>query len=95
MNIPIPAFSLVILIGPPGAGKSTFARRHFTNTQVVSSDQCRELVNDNARDQSATGQAYEILHAIVRARLQNRRLTVVDATNLRHGTPRRPAGDGP
>ncbi|HEX7069901.1 MAG TPA: polynucleotide kinase-phosphatase, partial [Rhodothermales bacterium] len=79
----IPDFALVLLIGPSGAGKSTFAARHFLDTEVVSSDECRGLVADDENDQDATVPAFELLQFIVEKRLQYRRLTVVDATNLR------------
>ncbi|MCI0395688.1 MAG: polynucleotide kinase-phosphatase [Chloroflexi bacterium] len=82
MNIAIPEFSLVILIGPTGSGKSTFARQHFLPTEVISSDFCRALVADDANDQSATQDAFDLLHTIVAKRLAGKRLTVVDATNV-------------
>lgn len=82
MNIHVPAFSLVLLVGPTASGKSTFARQHFSNTEIVSSDHYRGVVTDDPTDQSATEQAFELVHSIVAMRLKNRRLTVVDATNL-------------
>lgn len=83
MNLTIPELSLVVLIGPSGAGKSTFARRVFRPTEVVSSDFCRGLVSDDENDQSATVEAFEVLHFIAAKRLQAGRLTVVDATNVK------------
>src|SRR6202012_2598918 len=81
MKISIPELSLVLLIAPSGSGKSSFGRKHFLPTEVVSSDFCRGLVSDNENDQSATGDAFDLLHAIIRKRLARGRLTVVDATN--------------
>ncbi|MEU5234035.1 AAA family ATPase [Streptomyces anulatus] len=83
----LPAGALGALIGPPGAGKSTFARQHFKPTEIVSSDFCRALVADDENDQSATGDAFEVLHLIVDKRLARGRLTVIDATNLRDDRP--------
>jgi protein phosphatase len=74
--------SCVLLIGPSGSGKSTFARRHFRTTEVLSSDFCRALVCDDEANQAATDDAFELLHLIVAKRLQRRRTTVVDATNV-------------
>jgi len=82
MNITLPELSLVLLIGPSGSGKSSFGRKHFLATEVISSDFCRGLVSDNENDQSATGDAFDLLHAILRKRLARGRLTVVDATNV-------------
>ncbi|MBW8735298.1 MAG: AAA family ATPase, partial [Asticcacaulis sp.] len=42
--ITIPQLSLVLLVGPSGSGKSSFARKHFLRTEVISSDYCRGLV---------------------------------------------------
>ncbi|MEZ5123273.1 MAG: methyltransferase domain-containing protein [Solirubrobacterales bacterium] len=44
---------LVVLIGPSGSGKSSFAGKHFAATEVISSDFCRGLVADDENDQSA------------------------------------------
>src|ERR1700723_2253210 len=82
MNIPLPDLALVLLIGPSGSGKSSFGRKHFLPTEVVSSDFCRALVSDNENDQSATDDAFDLLHEIIRKRLARGRLTVVDATNV-------------
>jgi protein phosphatase len=81
-ELTIPELSLVVLIGASGAGKSTFAARHFTPTEVVSSDFCRGLVSDDANDQSVTADAFDVLHFVAGKRLALGRLTVVDATNV-------------
>lgn len=82
-RIEMPELGLVVLCGASGSGKSTFARRHFAPTEVVSSDRCRALVGDDETDQSVTAAAFELLHAIVDKRLEIGRLTVVDATNTK------------
>jgi protein phosphatase len=78
----IPELSLVVLIGASGSGKSSFARKHFKPTEILSSDVCRGLVSDHENDQTATKEAFEILHFIGSKRLARGRLTVVDATNV-------------
>src|SRR5215467_4158378 len=82
MKLAIPELALVALIGPSGACKSTFARKHFRPTEVVSSDFCRGLVSDDENSQAATKDAFEVLHFIAAKRLAAGRLTVVDATNV-------------
>jgi protein phosphatase len=82
MKLFIPEFSLVILIGASGSGKSTFARKHFKATEVLSSDLCRGLVSDDENDQQATKDAFEVLHFVAAKRLAAGKLTVVDATNV-------------
>jgi protein phosphatase len=78
----IPDLCLVTLIGISGSGKSTFAARHFAATEVISSDFCRALVSDDENDQSATRDAFEVLHFIAGKRLAAGRLTVIDATSV-------------
>ncbi|HTV49369.1 MAG TPA: polynucleotide kinase-phosphatase, partial [Phycisphaerae bacterium] len=82
MKLKIPELSLVVMIGVSGSGKSTLARRLFKPTEIISSDFCRGLVSDNENDQSATKEAFEVLHFITSKRLEAGRLTVVDATNV-------------
>ena len=76
------ANALVLLVGPAGSGKSTFARRHFGETQIVSSDRCRALVGDDEADQTVNTEAFALLRTLVRLRLRLGRLTVVDSTAL-------------
>jgi protein phosphatase len=82
MKITLPELSLVVLIGASGAGKSSFASRHFKPTEVLSSDFCRGLVSDDENSLSATKDAFEVLHYIAGKRLASGLLTVVDATNV-------------
>jgi predicted kinase len=84
-----PEPSLVLLIGPSGAGKSTFAAATFRPTQVISSDELRERLSDDAADQDASAEAFRILALLVNGRLKRRLTAVVDATNLRAGNRRR------
>ncbi|WP_406422593.1 polynucleotide kinase-phosphatase [Streptomyces sp. NBC_00842] len=81
-TLPVTDLSLVVLIGASGSGKSTFARKHFKPTEIISSDFCRGLVADDENDQSASGDAFDVLHYIAGKRLAAGRLTVVDATNV-------------
>ncbi|HLG12101.1 MAG TPA: polynucleotide kinase-phosphatase [Dehalococcoidia bacterium] len=82
MNLTIPELCLVVLIGASGSGKSTFARKHFKPTELLSSDFFRGLVSDDENDQGATKEAFEALHFVAAKRLAGGRLTVVDATNV-------------
>ncbi|MEE1756470.1 polynucleotide kinase-phosphatase [Streptomyces sp. SP18CS02] len=81
-TLPVTDLSLVVLIGATGSGKSTFARKHFKPTEVISSDFCRGLVADDENDQSASKDAFDVLHYIAGKRLAAGRLTVVDATSV-------------
>lgn len=78
----VPEPALVVLAGPAGSGKSTFARRWFADAEILSSDRFRELVSGDAGDQDATSAAFSLLRHALAERVKRRRLTVVDATNL-------------
>ncbi len=78
-----PDLSLVVLIGASGSGKSTFARKHFLPTEVISSDYCRALVSDDENSLAATNDAFDVLHFVAAKRLAAGRLSVVDATNVK------------
>jgi len=79
--IDIPRAALVLLIGVPGSGKSSFAARHFDAEMVGSSDRWRGAVAGNEGDQRATDAAFERLDQWLDARLATGALAVVDATN--------------
>ncbi len=82
-HLVIPDPSLVILCGPAGSGKSTFAARHFSATAIVSSDRCRAMVADDEANIAVSAEAFAIFHQIIDARLRYRRLTVADSTAVR------------
>jgi len=82
MKMIIPEFSVVALVGISGSGKSTFASKYFKPTEVISSDFCRGLVSDDENDLAATNDAFAVLHFIAGKRLENKKLTVIDATNV-------------
>ncbi len=82
LPIVLPDPSLVVLIGAAGAGKSTFAARHFAPHAVLSSDGFRAIVGGDPADQRATRPAFAALHRALERRLAGGLLTVVDATSV-------------
>lgn len=82
-DLRIPDPSLVVLIGAAGSGKSTFAHRHFPADAILSSDTMRGWISGDEADQRVSRTAFAILHREVERRLQEGRLAVVDATNVR------------
>ncbi len=82
MRIVAPDPSLIILCGPAGSGKSTFAQRHFSDTAVVSSDRCRAMIADDEASMRVSRDAFALFHQIIEGRLRFRRLAVADSTAL-------------
>jgi predicted kinase len=78
----IQANALVVLVGASGSGKSTWASRWFRRSEIVSSDHCRELVADDAADQSVNREAFRVFYEIIEQRLSLGRLTIADSTGL-------------
>jgi protein phosphatase len=81
-TLSVPADALILLVGVAASGKSTFARRHFSPTEILSSDTLRGMIADDPAAQGATDDAFDLLHRILAMRLRRGRLTVVDATNV-------------
>ncbi|MCU1393768.1 MAG: luciferase [Ilumatobacteraceae bacterium] len=76
--IEIPSPSLVVLIGPAGSGKTSWAVEHFAD-HVVSSDQLRALVGEAEHDLRASADAFAVLDDIVARRLRRKLTTVIDS----------------
>lgn len=82
MRVVVPSPCLVILCGPAGCGKSSFARRTFLDTAIVSSDRCRAMIADDEASLRVSREAFALFHQIIETRLRHRRLTVADSTAL-------------
>lgn len=84
MNQPliIPRRTLLVLCGPAGSGKSTFASRRFPETSIVSSDRCRGMICDDENNQAVNREAFDLFHAILRKRMQLGRFCVADSVAL-------------
>jgi predicted kinase len=79
---PRPPKGLVVLaIGLPGSGKSSWFKRH--NVTPLSSDMMRSLLFDDVREQRFQDLVFSNLRSMLKARLIAKRPTnYVDATNL-------------
>ena len=80
--IEIPEVCVVALLGATSSGKTSFAHKHFKPTEVLSSDYFRGMVSDDENDQSCSAEAFDLLYYAANKRLNNMKLTVIDATNV-------------
>jgi predicted kinase len=72
---------IVLLVGLPGSGKSTYLER--LGAPGLSSDGIRQLLADDATDQTIHERVFETLRYLLRQRLALARpVTYIDATNL-------------
>lgn len=79
----IPRRTLLVLCGPAGSGKSTFAGRLFLPTSIVSSDRCRGMICDDENDQTVNRDAFDLFHYIIQKRLHLGRFCVADSVALK------------
>ena len=77
-----------MLVAAAGAGKTTFAARHFAAGEILSSDAYRARLAGDEANQRVTRAAFRRLHLDLERRLAERRLTVVDATNVERAARR-------
>ena len=82
IEIEIPELSVVALIGTSSSGKTSFAKKYFKPTEVLSSDYFRALISDDENNQKVTPQAFDTLYYVANKRLELGLLTVIDATNV-------------
>ena len=78
----LPSPCVLVLVGPAGSGKSTWAERWFVPRQVVSSDHLRSLVGESEHDLAASKDAFALLDTVLQQRLRRRLTTVVDTLGL-------------
>lgn len=79
----LPRRTLLVLCGPAGSGKSTFAARRFPQTNIVSSDRCRGLICDDENNQAVTRDAFDLFHYILQKRMLFGRFCVADSVALK------------
>ncbi|MDT4920764.1 MAG: hypothetical protein QOI15_1666 [Pseudonocardiales bacterium] len=71
-----------MLVGAAGSGKSTWARRHYRDQEIVSSDELRGVVGSGRHDLDASADAFRLLDDIVAARTRRGLTVVVDTLGL-------------
>jgi predicted kinase len=72
---------IVVLVGLPGSGKSTYLNR--IGVEGLSSDTLRKWLADDETDQTIHDRVFETLRYLLRQRLTlGRPVTYIDATNL-------------
>ena len=76
--IELPSPCLVVLVGPAGSGKTTWAAEHV-GEYVVSSDSLRALIGEGEHDLRASVDAFAVLDDIVARRLRRKLTTVIDS----------------
>jgi len=76
--------AVIVMIGLAGSGKSTWARQVFPHLRVLSSDDMRETLTDDATHHGCSKDAFRMLRELATLRLRYGRPVVVDATNLQN-----------
>ena len=77
---------LIIMVGPPGAGKTTIAEEivdKFDNFVIVSPDKIREEITGDMNNQSQNEVVFGRVYGQLSAYLEDGRNVVYDATNCR------------
>jgi predicted kinase len=82
IKITVPNRTLLVLCGPAGSGKSTFAAQRFAPTSIVSSDYCRAMICDDENNQQVNRDTFDLFHYIIQKRMFLARFTVADSTAL-------------
>lgn len=82
MKITLPEYSLIVLIGASGSGKTTFARKHFGSNEILSVREFGEMVGQPDNQEQNDEDALEAMNFVVDKRMKNRVLTIIDAPHI-------------
>ncbi|MBI3633352.1 MAG: AAA family ATPase [Candidatus Vogelbacteria bacterium] len=74
--------TMVMLVGLPGSGKSTFAYNNFPMDSVISTDRLRHELTGNIHNQVISSKAFLLARKIAETRLKEGEISVLDAQNL-------------
>ncbi len=80
-TIDVPEGALVLLVGAPGSGKSTFAALHFTADEILSTDALRLEFTGDEGSMDANPAVFAELRERLKPRMRRNLPTGVDATN--------------
>jgi predicted kinase len=80
-NPPLRQPCLIVLVGPPGSGKSEWARRHGQGAVIVSQDDVIDAISPHGFDHSFRPVYAAAERAIARAGLAEGYTVIVDRTN--------------
>ena len=84
-NAPIAFRCLIVLVGPPGSGKSTWARRNGFGAVHVSQDDLIDAITPGGFDHVYRPIYHEAEDALARAALRASHTVIVDRTNRMRG----------
>jgi predicted kinase len=80
-NAPLRVACLVVLVGPPGSGKSTWAYRHGRGAIHISQDDLIDAISPHGFDHACRPIYAAAEDAIARAALRDGHTVIVDRTN--------------
>jgi protein phosphatase len=75
---------LIVTIGPPAAGKSTYAKKYAAEHDIVylSTDEARARFGYGEEDQSVSRQAFDYVRQCMVTELSQGKSVLIDATNM-------------
>lgn len=74
---------LIIMVGLPASGKSTYLKRMYKGYTVISTDSIRKEVHGQEECQDKAQQIFNLAYYRIEKALSNNENVVFDATNLR------------
>lgn len=79
----IPLHSLIILIGSTHSGKTTFAKEHFLDYEIVNGDKIREDLCGDVKRHDINKEVFEEMRRRVRTKLSIGERVIADNSNLK------------